>query len=166
MKILICLFVAVLAVAPLYSQDSTASSIPSVKLKNIDGDEVNTNIIGNSDKPVVLSLWATWCKPCLQELQTYHGLYERWQTELGATVVAVSIDDARNAKKVPGFVKGRNWEFLVLMDENQNFKRAMNVNNVPHTFIIHKGKVVWSHAAYASGDEEDLEAELKKLVGK
>ena len=40
----------------------------------------------------------------------------------------------------------------------------MNVNNVPHTFIVQNGRVVWSHAAFAPGDEEDIEDELKKLM--
>jgi len=52
----------------------------------------------------------------------------------------------------------------VLLDENQDFKRAMNVNNVPMTFIVKNGKVVWSHSAFAPGDEEDIEAELRKLA--
>ncbi len=148
----------------LQAQDSSSVSLPSVKIKDIDGNVINTADLGKDGKPVVLSFWATWCKPCLQELQTYHGLYDEWSKELGATVYAISIDDSRNAMKVPGFAKGRNWKFPVLLDQNQDFKRAMNVNNVPHTFIVMNGKVVWSHSAFAPGDEEDVEAELKKLV--
>ncbi|MBN9400677.1 MAG: TlpA family protein disulfide reductase ['Candidatus Kapabacteria' thiocyanatum] len=163
------LLVAVLVLlgaASMSAQDSTQSSLPAVKIRNAAGELVNTADLSKSDAPVVISFWATWCKPCIQELNTYHGLYEQWRKDLGVTVVAVSIDDSRNAQKVPAFIKGRGWDFNVLLDVNGDFKRAMNVNNVPHTFLVKNGKIVWQHSAYAAGDEEDLEREIKKLLGR
>ena len=148
-----------------FAQDEApASTLPNVQVKTLEGAVVETGTLGSSDKPLLLSFWATWCKPCLTELQTYHELFDDWMEEMDFDIVAVSIDDSRNARKVPAFAKGRNWEFTILLDENQDFKRAMNVNNVPHTFIVQNGRVVWSHAAFAPGDEEDIEDELRKLM--
>ncbi len=149
-----------------YAQDTAASHLPSVRIKNIAGDVVNTTDIAQGGGPVIVSFWATWCKPCLLELQTYAGLYDEWKEKYGVKIVAVSIDDSRNALKVAPFTKSRNWTFDILLDINQDFKRAMNVNNVPHTFVVHNGKVVFSHAAYTAGDEEEVEDLLKKLTGK
>ena len=161
------LILAVLAMTTLgaVAQDEAETHMPNVKIKDLDGAVFETGTIGATDKPVVLSFWATWCKPCLVELATYHDLYDDWKDELGVEIIAVSIDDSRNARKVPAFVKGRTWDFPVMLDENQDFKRAMNVNNVPMTFIVQNGRVVWSHSAFAPGDEEDIEEELRKLVG-
>ena len=80
-------------------------------------------------------------------------------------LVAVSIDDSRNASKVKPYVDGQAWEYDVYLDENADFKRAMNVNNVPHTFLIDgDGNIVWQHNSYSPGDEQELYELVKKLA--
>jgi len=138
--------------------------LPSVALKDMDGKSVNTASLG-FEGPVVISFWATWCSPCKRELNTIHDLYEEWQTETGVNLVAVSIDDTKTAAQVPTYVNGKMWDYLVLMDPNGDFKRAMGVNNVPHTFLIDtEGNIVYSHNNYAPGDEEKLYEEIKKIA--
>ena len=49
------------------------------------------------------------------------------------------------------------WEYEVLVDVNSDFKRAMNVNNQPHTFVVDgKGEIVWEHVGYSEGSENNL----------
>ena len=79
-------------------------------------------------------------------------------------MVAVSIDDEKTKSQVPIYVDGKAWEYIVLLDPNGDFKRAMGVNNVPHTFLVDTdGTIVYSHNNYAPGDEEKLYEEIKKL---
>lgn len=133
--------------------------IPNVEVKNLDFENVMTrDVIKNEEGgPIIISFWATWCSPCKRELSNIQEVYTEWQIETGVKLVAVSIDDSRNVNKVPTYAYGQDWEYLVLLDENHDFKRAMNVNNVPHTFLIDKnGNVVWQHNAYSPGDEDEL----------
>lgn len=147
-------------------KDEAVKQLPSVTLTDLEGNKVNTSELG-FDGPVVISFWATWCSPCKRELNTIHDLYSDWQEETGVNLVAVSIDDEKTKGSVPMYVNGKAWEYLVLLDPNGDFKRAMGVNNVPHTFLIDKdGNIVYSHNNYAPGDEEHLYEEIKKLAQK
>ena len=134
------------------------AQVPSLQLKDVNGKTVNTaNIIKNNGKPVIISFWATWCKPCLRELKAIHEVYADWQDETGVKMIIVSIDQAQDANKVKPLVDGNGWEYEVLLDPNSDFKRAMNVQNVPHVFVLDgKGKIVYNHAGYVDGGEEDI----------
>jgi len=144
---------------------ATFAQIPATDIKDIDGKSFSTADISNDGKPIVISFWATWCKPCVKELSAIAEVYEDWQEETGVKVIAVSIDNARSMKRVAPFVSGKDWIFEVLLDPNSDFKRAMNVVNVPHTFLIDgEGNIVYQHTTYSDGDEEELYELIKKLV--
>ena len=147
-----------------FSQNQKAQ-IPSVEVKTLELKTFNTSEISNDKKPIVLSFWATWCKPCIKELDAIAENYEDWQEETGVKVVAISIDNSRSMGRVSPFVNGKDWDYEVYLDPNGDFKRAMNVVNVPHTFLIDEnGKIVWQHTTYADGDEEELYELIKKLA--
>ena len=137
----------------------------NITIKTLDGKTVETSIIKNDGKPIIVSFWATWCKPCNRELNAIKDLYDDWQQETGVKLVAISIDDTRSASKVKPHVDGNGWEYEVYLDQNQDFKRAMNVVNVPHTFLINgNGEIVWQHTAYVDGSEEELFELVKKVA--
>ena len=149
------------------SVTTSSKKIASVKIKNIKGKTVNTKDFHNNGNPFIINFWATWCKPCIIELNNINDVYEEWQEETGVKLIAVSIDDSRNSRKVAPFVHGRGWTYEVYLDVNSDFRRAMGVNNPPHTLLCNgKGIIVWEHNGYAPGDEEELFKQVKKLVNK
>lgn len=140
------------------TQGSTTTELPSITLKDIDGNEVNIADYGTNGKLTVISFWATWCKPCIRELKNLNELYEEWEEEYGVEIVAVSVDDSRNMQKVKPFVNGRGWDFEILLDPNGDLQRALNVANPPVTFLIDtEGNIVYTHTGYVEGDEYELE---------
>lgn len=138
---------------------------PVISVKNLDGGSVSTETFDNEGKPIIVSFWATWCKPCVLELTTIADEYADWAEETGVKLIAISIDDARNANKVQPFVNGRGWEYEVYIDENQDLKRALGVTNVPHTFLLNGDKkIVFSHSGYSPGDEEELLEQVREAA--
>ena len=137
----------------------------NITIKALDGTTVQTSAIQNEGKPMIISFWATWCKPCNRELNTIKEVYEEWQEETGVKLVAISIDDARSASRVKPHVDGNGWDYEVYIDQNQDFKRAMNVVNVPHTFVVNgKGEIVWQHTSFVEGSEEELLEAVRKAA--
>ena len=63
-------------------------------------------------------------------------------------------------------VTSKGWKYKVLLDTNQELKRALNVVNVPYTMILYKGKVMFTHSNYTPGIENKIEEELKKISKK
>jgi peroxiredoxin len=98
-------------------------------------------------------------------MDAYNENYEEWQEETGVKIYAVSIDDARSASKVLPFVNGKAWEMEVLLDPNGDFKRAMNVNMIPHTFLLDgNGKIVYQHTSYYEGLEDEIYELVQKVA--
>ena len=164
-KRLFNIFILLVSSSAIFAQDVATRKIPAVDVKTVDGQTFNTEKIFNDGKPIVISFWATWCSPCKKELNAIAEVFDEWKEATGVKLIAMSIDDSRNMNKVGPYVNGRAWEFDVYIDPNQDFKRAMNVNNVPHTFLINgKGEIVWQHNSYADGDELKLYELIKKVA--
>ena len=139
-------------------------NLPNVDVKKIDGSSFNFKNIDNNGNPIVISFWATWCKPCTKELNNIAEVYEDWQDETNVKLVAVSIDDRRSQSKVAPYVNSSGWEYEIYIDPNSDLKRAMGVSTVPHTFLLDKNKqIIWQHRGYVEGDEYELFDEILKL---
>ena len=122
-----------LAIIALVMALPALADLPSVQLKDMNGNAINTAELSNDGKPFVISFWATWCKPCQRELKAIHEVYADWQDETGMKLIVVSIDEAQNAERVKTTIDGRGWEYEVILDPNGEFKRQMGVQNPPHT---------------------------------
>lgn len=142
------------------------AAIPSVILKDMDGRTVNTAELVGEGKPVIIDFWATWCKPCIRELNAIKEVYPDWQEETGVTLIAVSIDEAQNAQKVKPMVSRMGWDYVVLLDPNSEFKRQMGVSDPPHVFVVDpEGNIVWNHQGYVEGSEDEIYEAVVKAIG-
>ena len=143
--------------------NSYGQQLPSIKLTTINGEAFNTQQFSDTTgKLVVLSFWATWCIPCINELTAINDNLDSWKVNLKFDFFAVSEDDSRTVKRVQPLVNGKNWTFNTLLDINQELKRHWNIANIPYTIIIKKGKIIYRHAGYVAGAEEELYSIIKQ----
>ena len=131
-------------------------NVPNVSLKTISGKSVQSVDIINDDGFSIISFWATWCIPCINELDAINDLYDSWNKSYNIKVLAISTDDARSKKRVRPMVSGKNWAFDVYVDTNQEFKRSLNVSGIPHTIVVYGSKIIHRRIGYTPGEEKDL----------
>ena|SRR6478672_9160076 len=138
--------------------------MPSISLKTTENKSVNVKSdFAEKDKLYVFAFWATWCTPCIKELEAINEHYADWSKELNMELVAVSIDDSRTEKRVKPLLNGKKWPYTVLLDSNQDLKRALSIANVPYTVAVKNGTVVYVHNGYNQGGETELYNALKSL---
>lgn len=160
----IALILCLLAVA---SMSEICAQLPAVTLKTIDGQMVRIDTLNNDGKPFIIDFFATWCKPCLRELDAIAEVYDEWQEETDVKIFCVSIDKAQNAQKVKPLVNNHGWTYDVMLDSNEELKRALGVQTIPYTMVIDgNGKIVSKHVGYTDGAEQELLEEIRELADK
>lgn len=143
----------------MYSQQE----FPTVNVKSIDGETISTSSFNEKDKLYVFSFWATWCAPCIQELEAISEVYEDWKTQLNVEIIAVATDDSRTQKRVKPLVNGKGWNYTILLDSNQDLKRKLSIANIPYLVVVKNNQIVFVQNGHTPGAEEELLAKLKSL---
>ncbi len=139
-------------------------TMPNLDVKSLDGSTKNVSTSFNEkDKLYVFVFWATWCAPCIEELNAIDEVYEGWKTETNAEVIAVSLDDARTEKRVKPLVNGKGWEYTVLLDNNQALKRSLGIANPPYLLIVKNNEILFTQNGHSPGSETELLEKLKSF---
>ena len=139
------------------------SKAPDFELESINGNSVQ---LSNALKegPVFINFWATWCKPCHQEMDELKKLYKKYHSE-GIQFFSISIDAERSISKVKPFVKTKKYPFIILLDTNSDVARDYFVQAVPYSVLINKKReIIYSSLGYKKGDEKKLAAYFDKLI--
>lgn len=144
-------------------EEQKGRSAPDFKLESVEGNYVSLkDELG--DGPVLLSFWATWCKPCIEEMTKYKDIYKEYKDK-GFKVLAISIDDERTVAKVKPFVKSKRYPFTVLLDTNSEVARKYYAQNVPYSVLMDKkGNIVYTHLGYMKGDELKMKNKIDELI--
>ncbi|HWZ58039.1 MAG TPA: TlpA disulfide reductase family protein [Gemmatimonadaceae bacterium] len=90
---------------------------------------------------VLLSVWATWCKPCIVEMPSIERLYQDYGPR-GLKVVAVSIDDPGTDDVIRAFAQQHGLTFEILHDPTGAIEKDYQTTGVPETFVIGRDGVI------------------------
>ena len=77
--------------------------------------------VENDTQTVVINFWATWCKPCVEELPYFESLNQKYKNK-GVKLILVSLDSKKDHAKLVDFVekRGLKTEIIHLADNKYN----------------------------------------------
>jgi len=116
-----------------YEPLTVGKEAPDFALPNLDDKSVRLS--DYRGKVVFLNFWATWCKPCREEMPSMEVLYKNFDRD-GLVVLAVSIDRVTTKKDIPPFISSMNLTFPVLVDSWGQTDKRYKLMGVPETYII------------------------------
>lgn len=132
-------------------------------LDTLDGERVKLSALAG--KVVVVSFWASWCKPCKQELP-FLDTFAKAYADQGFEVISINTDDARTLPEVRRFVKRKRLKIPVALDKDGSVLSRLNPRGVmPFTlYIDRQGRIAETHDSFTTGDQVRIEASIKRLL--
>ena len=147
----------------LLGASTTPQALPDLVLPELHGEE-RSLAQWQSEGPMLLDFWATWCVPCRAAFPHYARLAERY-AEQGFRVVTVSQDQPGQHKRIAPLLEKLGVSLPVLLDAKGELGQAMGVLSLPTALLIDaQGQVVYRHVGFLPGDERALEAKLRALL--
>ena len=111
----------------------------------------------------MVNFWATWCKPCIQEMPMFVKIYEKYK-ERGFEILAITVDAVEDRPKVVSFARERKINFPILYDEN--VAALYGARSFPTTLFISKqGTVRYQNSGFdVQNGERDLDIVIEELM--
>ena len=143
---------------------TSIKQFPDSKVKTLNGQTVRMYDYFQKKDLTIVSFWASWCSPCKRELDAISELYDGWKEKYNVQLIAITIDNARSLSKVRGIKASRQWDYIILSDQNQRLQSSLNFRSIPQSFVVNsKGQILREHTGYINGDELLLGKDLEKF---
>jgi thiol-disulfide isomerase/thioredoxin len=90
---------------------------------------------------VLVNLWATWCPPCREEMQTIEKVYQEYKDD-GFTVLAVNMTYQDDPSAIPPFVYEQGLTFPILLDQTGEMARTYQLHSLPSSYFIRRDGII------------------------
>lgn len=132
---------------------------PEIVLKDLQGQEVKLSDFRG--KVVLLNFWATWCKPCKEEMPAMQAGYDKLRDQ---GLVVLAVNELEDTEKVIEHVRKHSHTFPVVMDHDNHVANRYGVVGLPASFLVDRHGIVREHIFGNLLTEERI-AELFRQYG-
>ena len=142
------------------TNNKEVSDLESLQLKTsfVDLYENNLDFSVYKNEKVVISYWATWCRPCIEEMPSLKRAEEILE-DYGYTFLLVSDE---TISKISKFKNERNFDFNFL--KSNKSVETLGVYFMPTTYIFDEtGKIIETILGAIEWDSEEMINKLKTL---
>lgn len=156
----LCYVIIILISVAVFAED--LKKAPSFRLESVNGQSVELDSL-TQNGPVLINFWASWCKPCKDELPDIYKIKKEFESK-GLHVVTITVDKPSGVRKAVSFLKSKGLELELLKDSDMKvFKTYGGSNTVPFSFLINSSReIVFSKRSHT--DYNELSKEIKKII--
>jgi thiol-disulfide isomerase/thioredoxin len=148
--------ICVLVTTSLYA----ATKMPSFALADVvSGETIDSSSF--KGKSLLVTFFATWCPPCIQEVPTLIKLQNSYKDK-GFSVIGLSVDQG-GSQVVKKLVLKKSINYPVMMADDMTIQNFGGVYGIPVSFLVNKkGNVVKKYTGYIA--KSILEKDIKKIL--
>jgi peroxiredoxin len=136
----------------------SGETAPDFALKSVQGE--NLRLSEYRGQVVLLSIWATWCGRCRDQLPALGQLDQRYR-DSGLKVLSIGLDEEREHL----LSADRDNDFPILHDGSKRIARLYDAGKLPMTLLIDRhGEVRHVHQGFRQEDVEQYVAQLEAML--
>ncbi len=136
---------------------------PDYSAQQMDGSPVS--LADLKGEVVLLNVWATWCKPCRQEIPALDSLHREFGPR-GFRVAGVSIDVITDTVAIVSFARDLGASYTLWLDPDDKVSTTFRAIGVPSTYLIDReGVLRWRHMGPVKATDPVLRAVLDSALG-
>ena len=133
---------------------------PDFTLQDLDGTAVRFSDTAGQVR--LVDFWATWCKPCIEEIPMFKELHEEYG-DRGFTMIAVSYGD-ESPELIRGVVEKFEIPYLNLVGDDLMAEEFGHILGLPTAFLVDgEGRIVERYLG--PKPRKVLEARIRELLG-
>jgi len=142
-------------------QGESKARINNFNMDTLEGDWIQLYAELKKHRVTILDFWASWCKPCRQEMPQMVKLYADFKDK-GLGIVGISLDTEHNAWKQAVEELGMTWTQMSDLKGWDNLAAKSNgITSIPHTIVVDAEGNVLNEGLKAPQLREFIESELK-----
>ncbi len=131
-------------------------ALENIELTNLNGEKIS--LADRQGKTIFINFWATWCRPCIQEMPSIAAL----QKQLEGKNIEFFFASDEEVEKIQKFMESRKMSLNFVRIENPE---ALGIEALPTTFIFDgEGNLVFSEVGYKKWDEPATVEMVSKLI--
>ncbi len=145
------------ATLTVFSLSLFAAQAPTFQSETTDGKSYSLKEKLKDGKPVLISFWATWCQPCLDEL---NALKAKIGVDAGVQVVAINVDTSETSSDVRPTARLHKIAFPIILDPtHQIFSKYNSTKAVPYSVLVSAtGEILATYSGYSDEMMKKLES--------
>ena len=148
-----------LLVCNLFSQDN----LPNYPVKLLNNQ--SSNLINLTSEVTLISFWATWCLPCIKEIDKINAFVKDYEN---LSVILINTDKAGEVAKVKRLVNTKKYpidnKYYIVMDYNQKLSRSFNAQPIPLTLITKNNQIIYRKRGFNIGDEVEIKNIIEQVI--